>query len=164
MSDVATSVRRGSVADAPALRALRLEALADTPEAYGSTYEEVAAWPDARWRDAASEWVFMLGEHGGAVQGLARGGYHDLHPGTHWLYSMHVAPPARGSGLARMLVDAVAQWATGAGARAIYLHVGSQVPRARAFYEKIGFQSTGEVGTMARDASMGLVTMVKHLD
>ncbi|HUX03914.1 MAG TPA: GNAT family N-acetyltransferase [Acidimicrobiales bacterium] len=164
MSDVAASVRRGGADDAPSLRAIRLEALADTPEAYGTTYEEVATWPDARWRGAASEWVFFLGEHEGVVRGLARGGHHDLHPGTHWLYAMYVAPAARGGGLARMLVDAVAQWASGEGARAIHLHVGSQVPRARAFYEKIGFRPTGEVGTMGRGGSMRLVTMVKDLD
>jgi len=163
MSDADINVRRGGPADAQALRALRLEALADTPEAYGSTYEESVRWSDERWSAAASEWNFFLGEHDGAVRGMASGGRHDEHPGTFWLFAMYVSPASRGSGLAGRLVDAVAQWAIDEGGDALYLHVTSSVARARAFYTKVGFRLTGEEITMARDPSLHLVSMVKQL-
>jgi len=50
------------------------------------------------------------------------------------------------------------------GVEEIYLHVGSSVPRARAFYAKVGFRPTGEAFQMDRDDSMTLFTMVHQLD
>ena len=157
------SVRRGTPADADALRAIRLEALADTPEAFGSTYDETAQWSDEQWREVAGRWAFFLAEDDGAVVGMATGGDHDRHPGTSWLFGMYVAPSARGTGAADALVDAVAQWARARGADALYLHVTELVPRARAFYERVGFVPTGEVETLRRDASVTLSTLVKRL-
>ena len=100
-------VRRADASDATRLRAIRLEALSDTPEAYGSTYEESLQWPARRWRKVAKSWNYYLGECDGIVRGMASGGYNDEHPGTCWLYGMYVSPGQRGSGLAIQLVDAV---------------------------------------------------------
>jgi GNAT superfamily N-acetyltransferase len=157
------SVRGGGVEDALALRAIRLEALADTPEAYGSTYAETVVWDDAQWREVAQRWNYFLAEEGGQVVGMATGGLHDLYPGTWWLFAMYVAPRVRGTGVADLLVEHVGAWARAEGATELYLHVTELVPRARAFYEKAGFRPTGEVSSLHRDASVGLVTLVKGL-
>lgn len=146
------------------LRAIRLEALRDTPEAYGSTYDESLRWPTRKWRRMAKDWNYYLGECEGVVRGMASGGFNEEHPGTHWLYGMYVAPIARGSGLATQLVDAVATWASRQGGRQLYLHVTSSVVRARAFYRKVGFVENGETILMDRDPSITLYTMVKALD
>jgi GNAT superfamily N-acetyltransferase len=152
------------VRDARALRAIRLEALADTPEAYGSTFEESRTWSARRWRKVARNWNYYLGECDGVVKGMASGGRNDQHPGTYWLYGMYVSPSERGSGLAPQLVDAVATWAREQGARQLYLHVTMSVARARAFYLKNGFIENGETLVMDRDPSITLCTMVKTLD
>jgi len=157
-------VRHAGVADAAALRAIRLEALADTPEAFGSTYAETVTWSDERWEQVAGEWNVYLAELDGEVVGMASGGRHDEHPGSCWLFGMYLTARARGSGLAAQLVDAVAQWARAEGAADLYLSVTDQVPRARAFYEKVGFRPTGEVASLHRDAAVALVTMVRRLD
>lgn len=157
------SVRRGGVADVELLRAIRLEALADTPEAYGLTYAETAEWTDDQWLEVAGRWTFFLAEDGSGVVGMATGGDHDAHPGTSWLYGMYVAPRARGTGVAEELVDAVSAWARSRGADALYLHVTDLVPRAQAFYRRAGFAPTGQVATLRRDASVGLATLVKRL-
>lgn len=147
-----------------ALRAIRLEALRDTPEAYGSTYEDSLKWSVRRWRKVAKTWNYYLGECGGVVKGMVSGGYNEEQPGTCWLYGMYVAPSERGSGLATQLVDAVATWARADGARQLYLHVNPSVGRARAFYAKVGFVENGETIIMDRDPSITLCTMVKNLD
>ncbi len=156
-------VRRGTPADVDALRAIRLEALGDTPEAFGSTLDETTQWSEEQWREVAGRWTFFLAEDDGGVVGMATGGDHERRPGTSWLFGMYVTARARGTGAADALVDAVAQWARERGADTLYLHVTELVPRARAFYERVGFVPTGEVEALRRDASVTLSTLVLRL-
>lgn len=156
-------VRRTRGADWALLRAIRLEALADTPDAFSTTFEEASAYQERRWRSMADEPSSFLAEVGGEVVGMVRGGRNDQHPGTHWLYGMYVTPSQRGGAAARALVDAVASWALAEGATELYLHVGAGVARARAFYEKTGFTPTGERFAVRGDRSLELRTMVKSL-
>ena len=164
MTDAAVTVRRGTDADWRALRDIRLESLADTPDAFGSTYEGAMKWSDRRWRRTAGEWLVFLAERDGEVVGMASGGVNDDHPGTRWLYGMYVTPSARGTGAADALVEAVSDWARTQGVRDVYLHVTTTVARARAFYARMGFVETGEVHVMDRDPRLRLATMVRHLD
>ena len=157
-------IRSCRASDAMALRDVRLEALRDTPDAFGSTFDEASTWPAERWVAMATDWNFYLGYRGGVLAGMASGGWHEHYPGTHWLFGMYVTPSARGTGLAGALVDAVAAWARAQGGDALYLHVTESVARARRFYEKIGFVPTGEVTAMSRDSSLQLVTMVKYFE
>jgi GNAT superfamily N-acetyltransferase len=146
------------------LRAIRLEALKDTPDAYGSTYEESVLWSDAQWQNAASTRLYYLAHRDGAVVGMVSGGFNDAYPGSRWLYGMYVTPNERGGGTATLLVRAIDDWAKSHGVTEVYLHVTTSVPRARAFYEKVGFHATGESFQMDRDPSLTLVTMVQRLD
>ena len=156
-------VRRGSSSDAMLLRAIRLESLLDTPEAYGSTYEEATIWSDDRWRAVARQWHFYLAERDGEVVGMVSGGLNDHVPGTHWMYGMYVSPSSRGTRVATQLVEATCDWAIAQGDDSLYLHVTESVTRARSFYDKNGFRSTGATITMDRDPSIRLMTMVKSL-
>ncbi len=157
------AVRPCGPRDAATLRALRLEALLDTPEAFGSTYEEARTYPMRRWVAMASDFNYYLGEIDGKPAGLASGGWNERYPDTHWLYGMYVTDAARGSGLADQLVETVVAWARRLGADSLYLHVTSSVTRAHRFYTRMGFEPTGEQITMDRDPSIQLITMVKHL-
>jgi GNAT superfamily N-acetyltransferase len=158
------SIRRCGPGDWQDLRAIRLEALADTPAAYGSTYEETARWSDAQWKDAATNRLYYLADRDERVVGMVSGGLNDAHPGTRWLYGMFVTPSERGTGTAALLVKAISDWATGEGVDEVFLHVTMSVPRARAFYEKIGFRPNGECLTMQRDNGLTLITLVRHID
>lgn len=157
-------IRRCTFDDWQALRTIRLEALADTPDAYGSTYDESVRYSDAQWIDAATNRLYFLAARDGDVVGMVSGGLNDAHPGTRWLYGMYVTPSERGTGTAVQLVDAVSDWAKGEGAQEIFLHVTTTVPRARAFYDKIGFRPSGESFAMQRDSSLTLITMVRAID
>jgi len=163
-SESTLSIRMCGVDDWEDLRAIRLEALIDTPEAYGSTYEESVRQSDAQWKNAASTRLYYLAYRDGRVVGMVSGGFNDSYPGTRWLYGMYVTPSERGTGTAAVLVRSIGEWAKSHGVGEVYLHVGSSVPRARAFYDKMGFRPTGESFNMDRDTSLTLYTMVQELD
>ena len=158
------TIRQCGPTDWRDLRTIRLEALGDTPEAYSSTYEESVRWSDAQWKNAASNRLYYFAYRDRRVLGMVSGGFNDAHPGTRWLYGMYVTPSERGSGTAALLVRSIADWAKSQGVDEIYLHVGSSVARARAFYERVGFRLTGEAFQMDRDESVTLFTMVQQLD
>ena len=161
MSDDTLTIRRCGPDDWPALRSIRLESLADTPDAYGSTFAESRTWSDKRWKDAAAQRLYFLAERGERVVGMVSGGMNDAQPGARWLYGLYVTPSERGTETAGRLVAAVADWARDVGARELYLNVTSSVTRARSFYDKAGFRPTGESVTMDRDPSLTLITMVR---
>jgi GNAT superfamily N-acetyltransferase len=163
VADASVTIRRIESADWSALRAIRLEALTDAPEAFGSTLQGALRLSARQWRHKAATTVYFLAERDGVVVGMVSGGFNDNHPGTHWLYGMYVTPGARGGEVAQLLVEAVIGWARGEQAREIYLHVASGVPRARAFYLKNGFTLTGEPFTMERDATVTMYTMTKSI-
>jgi GNAT superfamily N-acetyltransferase len=156
-------VRPGGVEDADRLRAIRLEALADSPDAFGATYAESSTWSDARWEAAARDWNVYLAEIDGRVVGMASGGDAGDRPGGSWLFGMYVSPVARGTGAAGALVEAVSDWARSRGSGELFLRVTETMDRARAFYQKMGFTETGEVVTMDRDRSIRLRTLVRAL-
>jgi GNAT superfamily N-acetyltransferase len=146
-----------------ALRSVRLEALLDSPQAYGSTYQECLTWTNRQWRNVCRDWNYYLGEQDGRVVGVASGGVNDRYPRTLWLYGMYVTPRARGTGIAEQLVEVVAEWARDQGESSLYLHVAAPMVRARAFYERAGFRATGDVIVMDRDPFIELATMVMDL-
>ena len=154
MSDPGLRVRPGLARDAQALRAIRLESLADSPNAYGVTYDECSAWSDDLWSQKATEWNFYVAERDGEVVGMASGAAHDVRPDIRCLFAMYVTPSARGGEAARQLVDAVSAWAASEGVGSLYLYVSRPMARARSFYTKMGFESTGDSLAMHRDESL----------
>lgn len=164
MSDTTFSIIRTTVDDWNELRRIRLEALADTPEAFTTKYQEAAKLSDDDWRQMSSRRVFFIAQCEGRLVGMVSGGLNGDYPGTKWLYGMYVTPASRGSGVAASLVDVVSQWARNEAAVSLYLMVRSEVPRARAFYEKVGFVPAGDVIIDDQDRTTSMMTMVKNLD
>jgi GNAT superfamily N-acetyltransferase len=163
VTDVALIVRPAESDDWPKLRAIRLEALTDAPEAFGSTYAVAAKLSNYQWRSMIERSLYFLAERDGDVVGMVSGGLNDRHPGTHWLYGMYVTPVARGTQTASLLVDVVAAWARDEGATELYLHVTSIAERARAFYARMGFVATGVNFGMDRDPRLIMMTLKKSL-
>jgi GNAT superfamily N-acetyltransferase len=157
------AIRPATRADADVLREIRLLALADEPDAFGSTYEEARRYGARQWEQMAAEWNYYLALDGDQPVGMASGGRFASWPQARWLYSMFVTPPSRGTGVAVDLVRAVAGWARRDGSTTLGLHVTSRVTRAVAFYTKLGFAPVGEPAPMERDASLLLVTMTTDL-
>ncbi|HVA52011.1 MAG TPA: GNAT family N-acetyltransferase [Acidimicrobiales bacterium] len=146
-----------------ALKTIRLEALRDTPDAYGSSLEAALRFPDDHWRAMTAQQPYFLVERAGQVVGMTAGGFNDAHAGEHWLFAMYVTPSARGGLVAMALVDEVVAWARADGASALYLDVTTTLVRARAFYQKAGFVPTGERRVMDRDRSIELLRLRRDL-
>jgi len=154
-------VRRAGWSDWSIYRAHRLEALLDSPEAYGDTYPLASAWPDGKWQDRVSDDArpLYLAFEGDRLVGSMSGGLNDEYPETFWLYGLFVTPSARGTNAAKLLMQALAQWCRDEGGESLNLFVTVSQERAIAFYEKIGFVETGEGRSMHRDESLKLQRM-----
>jgi ribosomal protein S18 acetylase RimI-like enzyme len=129
---------------AGAFRELRLFALRDSPDAFGSTYESEAARPLAdfaqRLREAAVFAAF-IGDEMVGMAGLARQtGPKERHKATLW--GVYVKPHARGMGLARRLIEAALATAA-TQVEQVHLTVAAQNRAASALYEKLGFVRYG---------------------
>jgi RimJ/RimL family protein N-acetyltransferase len=144
VNDADLQIRLLAPADAAAYRAIRLSGLKDTPEAFGSTFDAEAAKPLAWFFDrlTASN-VFgalrereILGVAGFAV----RDGAKEAHKGLLW--GMYVRPEARGTGVARRLVETVIDFARPR-VELIQLSVVVGNERARRLYARIGFVEYG---------------------
>src|SRR4051794_29562412 len=150
-----TTIRRIKPSEWQLLRELRLRSLLDAPGAFGQTHDNAVAIPDSEWQQNARgaargdsrTWLIagLDGVDVGLVQARRRA------PDDCLLFSMWVAPEARRSGVGRMLIDAVGNWAASWGARRIVLWVVGANEGAHRFYEQIGFQ----VMTQGPDAESG---------
>ena len=67
------------------LRTIRLRALADAPDAFGSTYDESAARPLDSWAAQLQEIATFVAVVDGEDVGLVRGARDDLQPDAAWL-------------------------------------------------------------------------------
>ncbi len=123
-------------------RDLRLAALRDAPEAFGSSY---ADWRDAdeqRWRERISApGHLMVASLDGAPVGMV--GYGEPRAGVVELISMWVQPDARGRGVGDALVETVVERARAVGAGTVELCVMEGNEPAERLYSRHGFTRTG---------------------
>ncbi len=159
-------VRRVAPADWPALKALRLEALADTPIAYCERLADAVVAPDVLWQQRATRGA----EGGDCFQVI---GWVDARPvGTAVgfgkdtdavLAAVYVAPDCRGQGLLDRMVEQVAAWAAGQGAGLLRLLVHESNDRAGAAYSRLGFRPTGHREPYPLDLATEEVELVRLL-
>jgi ribosomal protein S18 acetylase RimI-like enzyme len=145
------SVRRAVLGDEPILREVRLQALSDAPDAFGSTYEREVARTKSEWQRWLSVGaIFILYEPEGA-RGMVAGLHDEADPAVVHLMAMWVHPKVRGSGGAAELVAAVVAWSRSESAKSVRLKVIQGNERARGFYERMGFRTTGREEMRLRD-------------
>jgi GNAT superfamily N-acetyltransferase len=156
-------VRETAAADWQALRDIRLEALHNAPEAFGSTYEREVLRPEADWlaRIARGGTFLAFLPEVGAPAGLA-GGYQE-DPDTVELVSMYVRSQARGRGVGEALVAAVARWAEDKGAKSLHLWVTEINAPARLLYQRCGFSPTAERQPLPSNPALGELGMTLPL-
>jgi ribosomal protein S18 acetylase RimI-like enzyme len=148
------NVRRASPGDEPVLRALRLEALTDAPEAFGSTYAREHARTTADWQRWMVPGVTLIVEDAGVPRGLVAGVPDRDDSAVVHLMAMWVHPLLRSRGAADALVAALLRWALDRGAQRMQLMVISSNERAQRFYARQGFRLTGDQATRERDGAV----------
>ena len=140
----AVTIRATTADDARPLRALRLDALSDSPTSFGAD----AAGIDARdWAAVAAgeaDGIVFVAEHAGALVGMAGAYRNPQQKVSHYaiLWGVFVQPDWRRVGLAQALVDACVEWAERQRVPMVKLTV---VPESGALgcYLRCGFRVTG---------------------
>ncbi len=169
------NIRRIHSGEAAHLRDIRLRALADSPRAFGGTFDADSERPSAYWEELATAWsdgdsgaAFVL-EADGAWVGIAAGvrRFDQLgfvaEPGAVMLGWMWVAPKARRGGLGVQLTGEVVAWAADTGAREVHLWVTRGNEEALSLYRRAGFSPVDEHKPLASDASHDIERMVLTL-
>jgi GNAT superfamily N-acetyltransferase len=158
-------VRATTRDDWQAMREIRLQALRDAPDAFGSTYARDAAFDPAEWQRRATRdgsfFAFLPDTEQAGPAGLA-GGYQE-EPGVVELISMFVRPQARGHGVGEALVDAVAAWARNRNAASVHLWVTETNKPAIRLYERCGFTITPERQPLPSNPALGELGMTRPL-
>ena len=123
--------------------------LRDDADFFSTRYEDMVREPDRAWRDWVADAaigeqkaLFVADESGewlGVVGAFAR-----VDPLEVQLISMWVDPTARGRGVARDLIRAVAEWTAGRGSNRVVLFVQEANKPAQHLYRQAGFRPTGD--------------------
>lgn len=146
-------------------RDVRIAALIDSPRAFWSTYAQATSRTDDEWATWLAEgpqtWLAFDGDRPVGTVGLWRAS--DQPSDEITLVGMWVATVVRGSDTAERLVRTALGAAADAGVRRVVLDVAHENARAWAFYSRIGFRATGEVGSMPWDPSVTEESMVLDL-
>src|SRR5690242_16234701 len=143
-------VRQFLAEEWPVYRHLRLGALHESPDAYGSIYAAESGQTDAHWAERLARGVAsdgelpLVAEFDGEPSGLAWVRIEENAPAEAHLYQMWVSPHCRRHGVGRALVDAAAAWARAMGARQFELDVTCDNEAAIRLYEGAGFVIHGE--------------------
>lgn len=126
--------------DVDRLRALRLAALKDTPDAFGAKYEDESKKPKSEWSDRLKNtyWCFAVAD-GVDVGLLAVDRAEQDRNSDCWLSSWWLSEDFRGSGIPKLMLNWVEQLCIENNWKRIGLGVWPENLRARAAYKKLGF-------------------------
>jgi ribosomal protein S18 acetylase RimI-like enzyme len=130
------------------LRSIRLRALMDAPDAFGSTFDEACARSTDDWAEQAMRIPTFIAVADHVDVGMVRCVRDKADVDTAWLISMWVAPEVRRKGIGGDLVDLVIAWAHEHGIRRVVLDVADSNAPAIALYEAKGFRANGKAGSM----------------
>ncbi len=147
-------------------RALRLEALASDPTAFGSLVEEEASLPEAEWRRRAGNVIlaFSDGDPVGMIVFVVSPRAKTSHVAD--IFSVYVRASQRGKGIGRLLLEtALKEIARDPGVAKIKLTVNPEQEAAVGLYRGAGFT---EVGRLRRELRVGgryydELVMEKHI-
>jgi GNAT superfamily N-acetyltransferase len=164
-------IRRFAPQEWPAYRALRLRSLADSPDAFGSSFKAEEAWAHELWMARLTAAAVsgrdcpLVAESSGAdgaMLGLVWAKCDAGNAAIVNLFQMWVAPEARGRGVAAALLDEAVAWARSIQARVVQLGVVCSNEPAIQLYVRKGFRDVG-VPEPIRPGS-ALLEQTMHLD
>jgi predicted GNAT family acetyltransferase len=145
-----SELRRLGPDDWETYREIRLAALADSPDAFGSTLERERELGEDGWRRRLTGPVYVVED----PRPVAVGGIFD-NAGTPHVWGMWTHPEHRGRGHARRILDALIPPGTPA-----QLDVNITNGGARVAYERYGFVGTGEVEPLRPGSDQQIELMV----
>ncbi len=134
--------------EGPRLRAVRLRALLDAPDAFGTTFEQASAWGADAWAQQLRDLVTFVAVEDGNDVGMVRCAHDAERADVAWLISMWVAPEVRRRGIGGALVDIVIGRTRAKGVSRLLLDVTDTNVPAIALYAAKGFAPNGNVSSL----------------
>lgn len=143
----AITVRFLTADEWPTLKLLRIRALTDSPDSFGTTVADVVDQPDGYWQTWA--------RRANADDARVFAAFRDADPlglgsavrdpnGVGHIGAMWADPAVRGTGVGRRIFEAGCKFLAGAGCRRIELWVTDGNERAEGLYRSRGFVRTGK--------------------
>ena len=130
-------------------RELRLAALREAPDAFGSTLEREAGFPEEQWTTRLTAGVAspieqpLVAEDAGRAVGLCWVRIDPNDASMAALYQVWVHPDARRRGIGQRMLDSAMAWARETGARVMVLSVAIGRASAMDLYRRSGFVAVG---------------------
>lgn len=162
-------IRRIRAEDALPARDLRLLALKTDPLSFGSTWQREQAFADEVWIERAQkgahsdDYATYFAADGDQLVGVAVTRRDEVEPDLFGVYSVWVAPAARGRGLGLSLMAALEAFAVAHGGKRLQLMVADAAADARRLYERAGFIADGRSEPSPHTASVTEYGMEKVL-
>ena len=144
------AIRRLAPHEWQAYRTIRLQALLDAPDAFGSTLAREQALALETWETRVAKAAVsgidcaLVAGAGAELVGLAWAKVDADNAGLVNLYQMWVAPQWRGKGVAGALLREAVDWADARGAQAVELGVNCANDAAVSLYVRAGFEAVGD--------------------
>ena len=163
------SVRPITAYDWRSYKNLRLRALQESPDAFGSTYAHESTRDDPAWKErvatvtSVSSAQAFLGIHKEVVHGLIWCKASDADHELVEIFQMWVAPEARGLGIGRALLETAVAWAENRGAVRVRLGVTIADSPAMQLYKTSGFEPVGPAEPLRPDSILMSQTMELRL-
>ena len=148
MENLKIIIREANVADAAALRELRLEALQDRPEAFGSDYEKESKDGVADWEKKLTGqpdnaiFVAVAGSALVGMTGIGRNKHTKMKHGG-YIWGVYVQPAWRGKNISGQLIEACVRWSAARSMKFVKLGVVATNPAAINSYIRSGFRVYG---------------------
>lgn len=169
MTDQPLVIRPFLADEWPRYRDLRLHALEESPDAFGSTFALECVRTDDEWADRLTRAATspgdlpLVAECDGEPAGLAWVRIEEATPELAHLYQMWVSPAHRRRGVGRALLDTAAAWARAMGAHELELDVTCTNEGALRLYEGGGFVLYGESRPLRPGATLRAQAMRRRL-
>jgi ribosomal protein S18 acetylase RimI-like enzyme len=144
------------------LRALRVAALTDAPDAFGSSLPDAQRFTETDWRAQLDDKALFAARVGDRHVGIG-GGIAGDDPRDAELISMWVDPHYRGRAVGDGLVSAVVDWARRSGYASVTLWATVGNAPAQRLYERHGFRATAATQPV-RDDEPALLEFEMVLD
>lgn len=163
-------IRHFTADEWPTYRELRLRALADSPDAFGSTLERESAFTDNEWRNrladgvSAPDAIPLVALVDDTPAGLAWARVADDDAEVAHLYQVWVAPEHRGLGIGRLLIERAIAWARESGLRVLLLDVTAGNSAAVQLYRQLGFVDAGDTQPLREGSALRRQPMQLVLD
>lgn len=127
-------------------KALRLRALKDDPQAFGSSYAKEVAYSDEKWQERTNDGVLFASNSNNLIgmMGIWQS-QEDKESKTANIFGVYVIPEFRGKGISKMLMQSLLdELKSNTSISKLKLTVNKNQLSAVKLYEAFGFKITGQ--------------------